>query len=436
MSIRLSQSSARLLFFFGVSAVYAGLIVKWSGLNESPIWDEQNYWKASLFFSNHPLPTLQDLNNYGELNTPLPFIVFGAIERWFHLGIAAGRWLNVLLSLCIVSTIGWPRQAKKNNRQPTDKRAAHMLLCLAGLLLCPYFLFVSGRLYTDIMACFWVLVGYMGYIHKRHALSNLAFILAIASRQYMLAFPVAIATYELAIIGTKMKNAVIDCEQGDSLIAKLRQCFIDLDWKIAMAAVWPCLAATTSALSIIGWIYIFGGLTPSTAAVHSIQTDNPASWAVTQRTFWSVRPGVALNFLAYVGLYIVLPEWLLFQPAGRLRSLKQRWRSAISIAAVLLLLFLYFPPLVKNHGILARLIYDLPAGFVQLAPLYGLALLSCLRFSCFEPLTLMVVFNSSIVLKAHPWDKYVLPLVVTFWYAKSVGLTDKSSQFFPELFQR
>ena len=28
------------------------------------------------------------------------------------------------------------------------------------------------------------------------------------------------------------------------------------------------------------------------------------------------------------------------------------------------------------------------------------------------------------MMKAHQWDKYVLPLLVTFWYLKSVGALD------------
>ena len=405
------------MFLFVVAAVYFCLIFGLDGLTGPAIWDEHSHWQASLFFRDRPFPTLQDLNNYGGLNTPLPFILFGALERWLGLGMAAGRWLNLILSLGIVFAVGWPRKLTPSKHIPS-LTPVPTLLCLVGLLACPYFLFASARLYTEMIACFWMLAGYIAYVRKRHALSSVAFVLAIASRQYMLAFPMAIALYELVTVLFQAETvSTKDTSRASTLASKL-------------AMLWPFLAALTAVLSIAGWIYVFGGLTPKTAIVHSIQSDSSSSWATTQQTIWSIRPGVALNYLAYVGLYLVIPEWLLFRTAGPRRKLRQHWRSLIAVSSLLLILFWLYPPLVKEHGILAKLVYNLPTDIAQMALLYGLALLSCLRFSRFEPVTLMVFFNGLIMMKAHPWDRYVLPMAVAFWYAKSAGLAEASSRFF------
>ena len=44
--------------------------------------------------------------------------------------------------------------------------------------------------------------------------------------------------------------------------------------------------------------------------------------------------------------------------------------------------------------------------------------MSCLRFAKFDVISLSVWLNCLIMMKAYPWDKYVLPLVVVFWYLK------------------
>ena len=73
MRIPLNLSQQRFLFFLGVAAVYGILTMGWLDYLQAPaIWDEKRFWEASLTFSDSLLPSLDDLRNYGELNTPLP----------------------------------------------------------------------------------------------------------------------------------------------------------------------------------------------------------------------------------------------------------------------------------------------------------------------------------------------------------------------------
>jgi hypothetical protein len=193
---RINLSQQKFLFLLGITIIYIALIFWLHLLQEQNYGDEYHFWKASLIFSHRLLPSIDDLRNYGELNTPLPFIIFGGLEYLFHQGIFAGRLLNLILSLIIAFIIGWPSQ---------DRRG-RAILCFIGLLMCPSYLWYSGHLYTDPIACFCLLLGFVSYVHHRHLLSSIAFILAIASRQYLLAFPVAIAIYEFMFAMTQVKT--------------------------------------------------------------------------------------------------------------------------------------------------------------------------------------------------------------------------------------
>ena len=98
-----------------------------------------------------------------------------------------------------------------------------------------------------MIACFWVIIGFVSYIRNRHFISCIAFILAIASRQYMLAFPIAITTYEFMIAVKNIRNL-------DTIKTKIINLF-----------KWRWIAPFIAALSIFAWIYLFQGLVPKTA---------------------------------------------------------------------------------------------------------------------------------------------------------------------------
>lgn len=383
----------RFLFWLGIVTVYAGLVI-WLDFLQGPIWhDEGSFWGTSLQFSDRLIPTLEDISDYREFNTPLPFIIFGALEYLFNGGIFVGRLLNLSLSIAMACLIGWPRQGQK---------WLH-ILSLAGLFLCPYYLWLSGRLYTEMLACSLVLLGFICYRSDRLVLSGIAFVLGISARQYMLAFPVGIAAFE---IFTALKNRT---RPSPKLLI-------------------PVLAS----LSILGWFALFGGLAP--ASSYAIrQAPN------VQKTLLALDLKGGIYFLSIVGLHFVIPELIVFWRGFSLRTLlgaRKQYRVQITVAGVCLLLFCLFPPLVAPVGILGKITGSIPIRFWRLVFLYGLALLTCLRFAHLRLETWLLIFNALIMMKAFPWDRYVLPLVVILWYLKSVGALDFEPNGKPTLVEK
>ncbi|WP_166481940.1 hypothetical protein [Scytonema sp. UIC 10036] len=330
---------------------------------------------------------MDTLKSYKELNTPLPFIVFGVLEHLFNGGIFAGRLVNFVFSFAIALLIGF------SSKNPTR----NSVLAVCGLMLFPYYLWLGTVIYTDIFATFFVLLGVWFYTRSQHIISCLAFILAIASRQYMLVFPVAIASHELISF---LKNG----------------------FRMSRRWIAPLIAAS----SIFIWIWLFNGLAPSTAISQQTTPD-------VQKSISAFSLHSSLYFLACMGIYFVIPEWMLFS-----RNLnKQNFfnRRNIYIALVLLVLFVFFPPL-EAHGILIKLEGFLPNDFLRVVIFYCFAALTCMRFSRINLAFWLVFIHCGLMLKAYPWDKYTLPLVVVFWYLKSVDALAKKDIKEPSFFDK
>lgn len=370
-----------------LAAAYGGLLIYLEGLRFPPTWDEPNFWEASLLFSQSLIPTVDQLKNYGELNTPLPFVVFGVLEYLFRGGIFAGRLLNFVLSFTIVWLIGI-----SNSKQKTTA-----LLAVIGLFVFPYYLLLSGYLYTDIIAAFFVFFGCWFYLRNQHGWSAVMLVLAIAARQYMLAFPVAIAIHEF--------------------LATLRQD----GFKLKLRWVAPLLASAT----IGGWILFFNGLAPASAVV-----SEEVAVPEVQQQLWLVDLSASLYFLACLGIYFVIPEWILFCRKFEPRRLLREKNYAL--AFVLLLLLIIFPPL-ESHGLFIKVVNTMPIFALKLVVLYIPALLAVIRFAQFNLVFWLVLINAGLMIKAHPWDKYLLPLLVVLWYFRSVepaylGVKDDSTE--------
>lgn len=397
------RSTKIFLFTLTLLFTYLLLFLVSQQLQFPPIWDEKRFWQVSLSFSHHLLPNLQQIQNYSELNTPLPFILFGWLEYWFHQGIAAGRFFNLFLSFILAFLIGCPAQRKAKNS----------ILAVIGLLVFPYYLWLSTHLYTDIIAVFFGFFGVWFYLKNQHGFSSLAFILAIASRQFMLAFPVGILIYEIA---TVIRSRFLNSDQpasnpsisGNNITGSMPA-------SITRQVIKRWVSLLVAIFSIFGWIWLFNGLAPSSAL------EQRAAPSV-QYSLWAISPSSSLYFLGCVGLYFVIPEWILF---SRQLSFKS-WCTAknISLAIGLLLLTIAFP-LPDAHGILAKTQNILP-GLVFHSLVYGLGLLTCIRFNRINLASCLLLANMGLMLKAYPWDKYVLPLLVVLWYFKSIQTLDKS----------
>ena len=381
--MQLSTSKQKLLFLFIIIFFFGLLLLRLDFLAAPPLYDEIPFWNSSLLFSDRLIPSLEDLRSYGDLNTPLPFIIYGALEYFSGQGFIAGRLLNIILLLLIAIAIGWPRA---NNHQP--------ILCLVGLLIFPYNFLYGGHLYTDIIACAFVLLGVISYQRGGHLLSCIAFILAISSRQYMVAFPAAIGLYELAI-------ALLNYQ-------KSRQ--------FNLSAQWRWIAPILATLSFLGWIYLFQGLTPQVES--ALDKVDPK----VQTTAWILDPGRGINYLGSIATYIVIPECVLFRLWHQFFLSKQQRRAAIAIGSALLVLAAAFPPLLYTRNainVIAGIFNNTQYEFIG-AGIYCLAcLLTIVRFSKLSLLSLMVITNTIIMTKVYPWDKYLWPFVVVFWYLKA-----------------
>ena len=378
-----SESRLSVALFLAIVLVYLLSFLFFQRLDFPLIWDENHFWQTSLSFSESLVPDLNQLRNYGELSTPLPFVIFGTIEHLFKGGVFSARLLNLTLSFLMTFLICLPAR----------KTVRHSLLIGCALLSCPYYLWLSGHLYTDIIAIFFVFLGFWLYIRSRSILSSLSFVLAIASRQYMVAFPLAIAAFELF---------------------SRRHPQMRIRWVSQLVA----------SLSLVGWIFLFNGLTPKMALANP---DLPSVPAV-QLSWWSLQPNNSLYFLACVGLYFVVPELVLFRRKTVLTDLLTR-KSGVAILG-LALLFVFFPPPLDAHGILTKLLWSLHADYLKMAGLFVLAILACVRFSRVNLGFWALLMNCGLMMKAYPWDKYVLPLLIVFWYLKSVGALDAAAERF------
>ena len=383
------SSRPKVLWLALVTLLYIFAVIRFDFLQGPPMWDEIHYWETTLLFSDDLIPTLDNIQQYGELSTPLPFVIFGAVEYLFNQGIFAGRLLSLTLFMVIAFVIGWPNQAREDRS----------LRCLIGLCLCNSYLALSGRLYTEMITCTFVLFGLANYTKQKHVLSALAFVGAIACRQYMIVFPAAIACCEF----------IATCLKGQLPSWK--------DWERHKRWVLPAIAT----LSILIWVYLFKGLAPAWL----LEEDNTPG---VQQTIWTIDPSGAIHSLAAVGAYIVLPEVLLFKPAESIRKLLRPRLKIAAIASVLLFYFILFPPVFEGLGRLIKTAVMLPEP-LALILFYGLSLLACIRFSESSLMAVIVLFQTIIMTKAYPWDKYVLPVAVVFWYLKSYRLEQFLSPF-------
>ena len=380
-----------------VAAVYAAIYVAAGGLDFDARKDEVHFWPTSLQFSQRWVPSIEQLRGYDELNAPLPFGVFGGVERAFGGGIRTGRAVNLVASLLIV--LGCVLAARD-----APSRAAR---AVAALMIFPYFFACATHLYTDMLAALLVFAGIAAYRRGWGAASAIAFVLAIASRQYMVAFPAAIAAYELIQFLRQRRRgpsagAVQPARPGEAT-AKTR---------LVMAA-YSLLACASLGL----WYALWGGFAPPAALAHQ-----PVETAGVLR----LLPHNALYFLACVGAYYVIPETLLF---WRQRREQLAFRPALLIvAAVLAGLFVLFPPLrnppsygIATMGYLDKAFCAAAGDGVRMVGFYALALLACVRFSRFRIESVLVLANAALMMKAHiAWDKYALPLLAALWLLRAM----------------
>jgi hypothetical protein len=371
---------ARAYLFVGIALIYVGVLIALDFLRFPLRADEQHFWPTTLWFFHDGLPTLSELRSYDELSTPLPFLLFGAIAHFTGSGIVVARVVDFVLSAGFVLLIG-----------AVGRFSLWSGLCALGLIACPYFLAVSTHYYTDMITVAFVGIGLAFHLAKRPFWSGFWFILAIACRQYAVAFPVA-------ILMSNISDAVV------TRSARVNSCQVAM-----MIAI----------ISLGAWYAFFGGPVPQGAL---------ASQAVSEVARW--YPAHGLYFLACVGLYFVVVEIVIFRSLSGIA--RPTWIQLL-IAVAMVALFYAFPPSHNVNGGFATMGYmDKAARFLlgdgeRIALFCALALLSCLRFTPLSLAGTMLYSNAALMIAAPvAWDKYALPLLACFWLLKSAGRLDES----------
>jgi hypothetical protein len=373
-------SRTQRIWFFGTLFVaFLALLAGFDFLRFPVRADELHFWPASVALFQNGLPTFGQLQTYNELSTPLPFLIFGGLEYVFHGGIVVGRAINAASSFATLVIIG-----------ALGNFSLRALLCAAGLILFPYFALVGTHLYTDPLAVLCVVAGVALYLRGRFWTSAVCFIVGIACRQYVVAFPFALLA------------------RGVLLHARIGQ--------IALRG--EAIAPAIATLSLAGWYVFFGGFAPQTA----LHVQN----VIAGRLY----PEHGLYFLTCIGCYFVVVEFILFRSVDPLLA---PGRGVIAIAALVSVLFVFFPPIgninppVPTMGYLdiaVRSVLPTPARVILF---WALAVLAALRLRALSIGGLMLYANAALLACAHvAWDKYALPMLATLWLLKSADRLDEA----------
>jgi len=352
------------------------------GLRFAPVKDEVFFIEATRHFSQQFPPSIEQLRSYSVMQTPLAFVVWGQLGHLTGDALSSGRLLNVLLVVAMLSLVALRSGDRRDER----------LLAAIGLLGYPYLLGVGVHLYTDVPAAFLVLAGSCAHVRGRRVLGFVLFVLAIATRQYMVAVPAAIAAWEWT---QSLRGGRGGWARG------------------AVAA----LAAAT----LLGWFAFFGGLAPQPGENRWIP-----GYPAPMMQAGSFMLDYGLYFLAGLGAYIVLPELVLFGNFPRWRSLATPRNAALAVG--LLVFFIISPP--RDGGALyraLRLVFSPGvADGPRLVILYGLALLAVTRFTQQLDLAFWIVAANFVLMQKTqlPWDKYYMPVIAVLWFLKAEGMLE------------
>jgi len=220
---------------------------------------------------------------------------------------------------------------------------------------------------------------------RRPGLCALSFILGLATRQYVLAFPVALLLHEL----------------GKALQTQT--------WRERR----PMLLAQIAAVaSLLPWFWLWGGFAPPSEALRQ--------GLMTEIEIRRLIPENSLYFLAALGAYFVLPERLLRLRETFYPPIKS-WIFGLGIV-MLMSLFWIFPPYgnlldVPTMGFLDRVLRLFLSDTLRVAVFFGLATWAFWRFARPDFVGLLVLCNVLLMLKAKvAWDKYLLLLLVVLWW--------------------
>lgn len=370
-----TSSTRRKLVTAGVlGTAYLGLFVAADCLQFPIRKDERFFWPVVEQFAATFPPSIALLRDYDSPTTPLLFVLLGAVEHVAGGGIAVARAVCLACSFIIAMVVVWPR----------SDSWSRPVLAMIGLAACPYFLGTSIHVYTDILASLFGVLGIVGFLNGRHIVAAMSFALAIATRQYMVAFPLAC-----------ISSTLIDAARGRRFDRE------------------KVIAYSSAALTLAMWVMFFGGLAPATSRQSHLSADASGRWHVDH----------SLYFLSCIGAYFVLIEMVLFR---RRFAFPSPARTLI-VAAVTAFFFLIFPPMGNAPGAGVEAMGYLDKGLRTLLPDVGrVAVLAVLAWLCIQrfahdplPFALILIQALTLVRSHIAWDKYALPVLVALWYFRA-----------------
>jgi hypothetical protein len=369
-------------FLAGVVLACAAAFAFSDGLHQEPEKDETHFLHSSYGFRG--AFGLEALRDYPELVTPLALVIWGELDHLTGDGLYYGRLLNLALTFAMVCLVAfcapkdWPRGA----------------LAALGLLLFPYTLPLGVHLYTDTLAVFAVVAGTVALARSRPVLAWVAFSCAIATRQYTVQIPAALAAAEA------------------------------LGWLRGERERWKAVAACGAACAtLLDWIAFYGGLA-NEAGIEDWVGFYPAP--MMHATEFLLDQG--LYALAGLGVFFVAVEAVLFRCNPVSPELRSP-RGALLALALAGLFWLDPPVLTANHpggpiGRAALLLLPAPDfDWARVAIYYALALLAVGRFAARIDAGFWLV--SAVFLLAMkqqlPWEKYLFPTLAVLWTLVSLG---------------
>jgi hypothetical protein len=352
--------------------------------------DEHHYLPTAVLFSTEPLPSLNLLQTYNELNTPIPFILGGWALNIFGEDIQTLRLLTAFTSFALLMLFVWY----------SPERTKRFWLCLGGLLIFPNYYLCSVYYYTDIFAMFFTLGGVIAYLRKWHWVGFLSLAAAVCCRQYMLAFPAAIVAYEV------FKNVKWSTNPADLI----KSVFSDPAW------IWYVLAV----MAIVPWVLIWHG--PAPASVMADQHYD--SDKLVQYNF-----GYLMYASAVVAVYYIIPEMLVTRRFSHFIVYPKKHPAMfVGFLVVIAAIIALFPAKQAHNpyftwpdlGYVDELLMKIGiSGLLKHLVFGALMLVTLVRFVSprFNLATWVFLLNILLLGKAQlSWDKYSLPMIMVLWF--------------------
>lgn len=383
----LTRKSSTTIFLF---LLFVAIFFIKDRFTETLYQDEHHYLPTAVLFSTEPIPSVELLKSYNELNTPLPFILGGWVIRLFGENIQYLRLLTFGFSFLLLMVFVWS----------APRRSDRFFLCLGGLMIFPSYYLCSIYYYTDIFAMATVLAGVAAYLRQKHAWAALFFIAAISSRQYMLAFPVAIIAY----------NWISGLRESGSIRAFISYLIVNPSW----------IFYGVSVLSIVPWVLLWEGPAPANVmAEQHYDSDKLVAYNF----------GYVLYASACLSVYYVIPEVLFTGKWKYFIDFPKKYTGLFVALLITVAAFVSVFPAKQAYnpyftwpylGYVDQLLMTIGISGVLKQCIFGLLMLIALmRFVIPNPKLMSYIFLFNILLlgKAQlSWDKYSLPMIMVLWF--------------------